>query len=521
MVRGAVPMDFDDEVSVKDIVNFHIKINNAPRANKALARLSSKDKVAAFNIIDFSTAHRDFKIEVAKYFVYDLDPRVRRKAELMLETLVPGWVSDPGESILALLKSAGGKGVAKRNAAVKFLFGVIDAKSLRDTFLTLLNSRNRAHMVEIIEILEEYIDSSSDEAEQVKIFDGCLDIVLSDDAEQSVKHHACNLLSVFFKKVATTQLGEILHKKYIERQVEKAESIHRYVCSGATGLNAYFLEDLVRPLNEGGRIYQLKMVNYFGFVLEKVRDPAVVDTVLDTYPDYWSQSEPSKEEKISSICRRIRQALEELWENTPDGEVRERIIGIRYDEIQNKRELLEQIRGRLEDDTLVDESKEKISMMLRCFLHPGEEDALKLQAAHLLLFSLGDHDSCTAALDYVKCYSEQRNLNSAERGSIAEVMGQLMERDDLSPLLRDRARYLLFMVAPQRVTGEDQQEALFQYLREIIDGRGLGSDRAEEKARQSLEALLPVVASEELRNVAQYLEFKIKKRPSGVTARPV
>ena len=84
-------MDYDDEVSVKDIVNFHIKINNASKAKKALARLSSKDKVAAFTTIDLSQAHRDFKIEVAKYFVYDLDPRVRRKAEVMLETLVPGW----------------------------------------------------------------------------------------------------------------------------------------------------------------------------------------------------------------------------------------------------------------------------------------------------------------------------------------------------------------------------------------------------------------------------------------------
>lgn len=514
-------MDFDDEVSVKDIVNFHIKINNASRANKALAGLSSKDKVTAFNIIDFSTAHRNFKIEVAKYFVYDLDPRVRRKAELMLETLVPGWVSDPGESILALLKSAGGKGVAKRNAAVKFLFGVIDANSLRDTFLTLLNSRNRAHMVEIIEILEEYIDSSSDEAEQVKIFDGCLDIVLSDDAEQSVKHHACNLLSVFFKKVATTQLGEILHKKYIERQVEKAESIHRYVCSGATGLSAYFLEDLVRPLNEGGKIYQLKMVNYFAFVLNKVKDPAVVDTILDTYPDYWSQSEPPKEEKIKSICRRIKQALEELWENTEDKDVREQIIRIKYDEIQNKRELLEQIRGRLEGNTLIEASREKISMMLRCFLHPEEDETLKLQAAHLLLFSLGDQDSRMAALGYLKYYAENKNLNSAEKGSIAEVMEQLLGRADLSDTLCDTARYLLFLSAPERITGKEEQGALLEYLRSIIDGRGLGSERAEEKAHQSLETLLPVITSDELRNVTQYLGFKVKKRPSEVTAKPV
>ena len=64
-------MDYDDQVSVKDIVNFHIKINNAAKAKRALARLSSKVKVAAFDIIGISTTNAEFKIEVAKYFVYD------------------------------------------------------------------------------------------------------------------------------------------------------------------------------------------------------------------------------------------------------------------------------------------------------------------------------------------------------------------------------------------------------------------------------------------------------------------
>ena len=323
--------------------------------------------MAALDYIDLLQAQSGFKIEIAKFFVNDPDSRVRRKAEIMLEVLLPGWVSDPGENILLLLKSAVKKGTAKRNAAVKFLFGIIDAKSLRDTFLTLLNKRNREHMVEIIEILEQYIDASNDEAEQVKIFDGCLDIVVSDDAEHSVKHHACNLLSVFFKKVASTQLGEILKQKYIERQVEKAESIHRYLCSGVSGLSAYFLEDLLRPLNEGGKIYQMKIVNYFAFVVEKVKDPVVVDTILDTYPDYWSQNEPPKEEKIENIRCRIMRALEELWEATMDSDVRELIIGIQYGEYPNKRNLLELIRGKLDGNVLDDADLERISYMPALF----------------------------------------------------------------------------------------------------------------------------------------------------------
>src|SRR6185369_11729153 len=114
-------MDFDAEISVKDIVNFYIKINDAAKAKKDIAQLSSKDKLAGFDIVVKSAASRDFKIEVARYFIYDLDTRVRKKAELILEELVPGWVSDPAESILKLFKSADNKGASRRNAAVRFL----------------------------------------------------------------------------------------------------------------------------------------------------------------------------------------------------------------------------------------------------------------------------------------------------------------------------------------------------------------------------------------------------------------
>jgi len=503
-------MDFDAEVSVKDIVNFHIKINNASKAKKALAQLSSKDKAESLAIIEVSTAMRDFKIEVAKYFVYDLDPRVRRKAEVMMEALVPGWVSDPGESILQLLKSAGSKGVAQRNAAVKFLFGIVDANSLRDTFLTLLNSRNRTLMAEIIAILEDYIDSSRDEKEQVKIFEGCLDIVLSDDAEQSVKHHASNLLSVFFKKVATTQLGEILRKKYIERQVEKAEGVHRYLCSGASGLNSYFLDDLLRPLNEGGKVFQLKMVNYFSFIIEKIRNPEEVDMVLDTYPDYWTQNEPPKEEKVRTILKRIMQALEELWEATEEDEVRELIIGIKYGEYTNKRALLEQIRARLDDAELGDVSRQKISYMLRCYLKPDQDDALKLQTAHMLLFTLGDDASRSAALEYLKFYVENRNLNYAEKGSIAAVMKSFLGKTEMADTLRETARYILFVATPGCFEDAEEQTAILSSLRRVAEGRGFGNAQTEERVLQALAVLATLVKTESATKAVQYIEFKIK-----------
>lgn len=511
-------MDNDAEVSVKDIVNFYIKINDAAKAKKDIAQLSSKDKLVAFDIINTSAASREFKIEVAKYFVYDLDSRVRRKSEVLLEALVPGWVSDPAESILKLLKSADSKGTARRNAAVKFLFGIIDAGSLRETFMTLLNGRNRAHMAEIIDILEDYIDASLDEREQVKIFDACLDIVLSDDADHNIKHHASNLLSVFFKKVESTNLGETLRQKYIEKQVEKAEGVYRYLCSGASGLNTTFLEDLLRPLDEGGKNFQTKILTYFNFILEKTRNPDEVDTALDIYPDYWNQDEPPKEEKIKVICRRIKKGIEQLWDSTDDREIRGLIIRIKYGEYPNKRELFEQIKGRIENETLSDSAQEKIALMLRCFLLPDQDEALKLLVAHQLLFKIGDGEDRLAALEYLKFYAENRNLNYAEKGSIAAVMESFLKNTGLDEACRNMARYILFITDPSRFVTEDEQKAILSHLRPMVEWSGFGSKEAEERVLLALGQFADKVATtEKLKKAAQYLEFKIKT-PKTVAA---
>ncbi|HEY3309707.1 MAG TPA: hypothetical protein VGJ93_14740 [Desulfuromonadaceae bacterium] len=503
-------MDIEAEVSVKDIVNFYIKINDAVKAKKDIAQLSSKDKLVAFEIIVTSQASREFKVEVAKYFLYDLDNRVRRKCKLTLENLVPGWVSDPAESILKLLKSTDDKGVSRKNAAVKFLFGIVDSCSLRDTFMTLLNSRNRAHMAEIIAILEDYIDCSLDEQEQVKIFDACLDIVLSEDADHNIKHHASNLLSVFFKKVETTMLGETLRQKYIERQVQKAEGVYRYLCSGVSGLNTVFLDDLLRPLNDGGKVYQLKILNYFSFIIEKIRNPAEIDNTLDIYPDYWNKNEPTKEEKIKIISRRIMQSIEQLWDNTEDNEVRELVVRIKYNEYLNKKELFEQIKGRIENETLSETAREKIALMLRCFLQPNQEEGLKLLAADLLLFKFDRKEHRLAALEYLKLYVESKNLNSAEKGSIAAVMESLLDEQKDQDIL-DSARYILFIVDPTRFASEDEQKAILGYLRQKVEWSGFSGEGAEKQILHALDHYIDKIAvTEKLKKAAQYLEFKIK-----------
>lgn len=509
-------MDFDAEVSVKDIVNFYIKINDAVKAKRDLAQLSSKDKAAALEIIASSSAQREFKVEVAKYFIYDLDNRLRRKAEIMMETLVPGWVSDPAESILKLLKSSDQKGDSRRNAAVRFLFGIVDAASLRDTFMTLLSSRNRTLMHEIISILEDYIDASVDEAEQVRIFDACLDIILSDDTDNNMKHYASTLLSVFFKKVQSTSLGEVLRKKYIEKQIEKADGVYRYLCSGTAGLNPTFLEDLLRPLAMGGSVYQTKILTYFNFVLEKARNPSEVDTVIDTYPDYWNQEEPSKESKLTVLCQRIVRAVDELWDQTDDPEVRGLIVKVRYGEYANKRDLLDQIKLKLEEETLSSAAREKICLMLQCFLQPDEDDTLKLQVAHELLFTLGGRDNQEAALKYLRLYVETKNLNYAERGSIAAVIEMFLDEPGLPVDIRELARYILFVAAAEKIVDIEDQKALMGYVRSIVEGRGFEYPEAENRVIEALTMFEQKVAgSEKLRKAAKYLEFKIRN-PKGI-----
>lgn len=504
-------IDVEAEVSVKDIVNFYVKINDSSKAKKDIARLSSKDKAAALGFIASSSASRDFRIDVARYFIYDLDALVRRKAEHFMEDLVPDWVTDPAESILKLLKSSDGKGPASRNAAVKFLFGIVDSASLRETFTTLLNSRNRFHVTEILAIVEEYIDSSIDEHEQVKIFDACLDIVVSDEIDNNIKHHASNMLSVFFKKVHATDLGETLRRKYIEKQVDKGEGVYRYLCSGASGLNSMFLEDLLRPLNEGDRNYQIKMLHYFRDVLEKARNPEESDSVLDTYPDYWNQEEPAKEEKIRAICRRILRAVDELWDATEDPQIRALIVQIRFGEYANKRELLEQIQSRAEDSALTPAAREKLALMLRCFLHPDQADVLKLKAAHLLLFKMGDSASRLSALEYLASYLENTELNYAEQGSIAAVIESLLSEKHLGKPVREKARYLLFIADPKRVQGEEEQKSLLGYLRSIVEGEGLAGKNAEKRVLAALALFSEMMESnEKLKKAVQYLEFKIR-----------
>jgi hypothetical protein len=249
-----------------------------------------------------------------------------------------------------------------------------------------------------------------------------------------------------------------------------------------------------------------------------VKDPDKVDTVLDTYPDYWNQDEPPKEQKIKGICHRIVTAVDELWEQVEEPELKEMIIRIRYGEYANKRELFEQIKRQLENDALPPAAREKLGLMLRCFLLPDAEEPLKLLAVHLLLFTVGGADNQLAALGYLRQYVETKNLNYAEKESIANVIDTLLAGRGAAGDAADVARYSLFVVDPKRCADETRQKAVLAYLRKVIEGKGFDSKEAEQRVVQSLQLFARELAlTEKLKKAALYLEFKIRNPEETAT----
>ncbi len=500
--------DSDVEVGINDIVEFYIKIDDSARAKSDIAKLSASDKAKAFAQIAHSNASRDFKVEIARYFVNDLDAHIRRKAELLLEDLVPGWVADPSSSILQVLRSAESKGPMRRNAAVRFLFGIVDADSLRITITSLLSSNNRSHLVEIIEIIEQYIAESEDEKEQVKIFNACLSIVLSDEIEMSVKHHASNLLSAFFKKVASTGLGEHLKAKYIERQTEKAESVFSFLCSGSCLLTVEYLEDLLRPLQDGCKTYQLKILFYFAFLLGKLGDEAEAGKHIDIMPAMWQQELIGTAQKVLYFRKKILRQVEELWEIMDDDEVRDAVIGVVYSGQPDKSELLATIANRLLTGSPGGAAVEKMYRMLRCFLKSGENDLLKARAARLLLVHCADERCHDVALRYL--------LQSLDSQLDRDVQEQLTA--DLTAFIdsasgeeeQSLAWTLIFLLDPQRLEGEAVCKQVLKRLREMVEQEVLSSGVRERMiaALKNVRGQFP--AEEKLQKAVAYLLFKLE-----------
>jgi hypothetical protein len=501
--------DLEAEVGIKDIIQFYIKINDSARSKSDMAKMSAKDKAAAFALIAQSNASREFKIEIARYFVNDLDSFIRRKAELLLESLIPGWVADPAASILQVLRSAEHKGPARRNAAVRFLFGIVDADSLRITLTSLLSSRNRSHIIEIIDILEQYIDASEDEPEQVKIFNACLDIVLSDEIEMPVKHHATNLLSVFFKKVVTTALGAHLKAKYIEKQVEKGESVYRFLCSGTCGLTASYLEDLMRPLLEGGTTYQVRILTYFSFLLDKTWNGDEVDTFIDTWPESWEPEEITKLDKVKRFRASILKQVEELWDVAATDEVKDAIMAVVYSGHPVKADLLATVRDKLAGDGLSGVGTDKIARLLHNFLKTDQQESLRLQAANLLLFNVPGERHHLAALRYLREYLEKNTLNYAEQGSLATALCQFAD-SALGNEEKAMAWLLVFLLDPSRLNETEQHKQALGTLRMVVEQEVI-ADYSRACMVAALEQFCSKLeTTEKLKKAGAYLLFRLQ-----------
>jgi hypothetical protein len=251
--------------------------------------------------------------------------------------------------------------------------------------------------------------------------------------------------------------------------------------------------------------------------MEKIRRGEDTDTVLDIYPDYWNHDEPAKDDKVRDLCHRIIAAIDELWDYSEDAEVRSLIVRARYGEYANKRELLEQIRAKIEGaDPLAGSAREKIAHMLHCFLLPEEDDTLKLLVSHLLLFKLGGRENQIKALGFLQFYVENKSLNYAEKGSIAAVVDELLKDIAVAGDIRDIGRYILFISAPERFTSEEEQKEILGYLRKVVDGKGFGYEEAEMRVVQSLILLSDkLLKSEKLKKAAQYLESRIRNPNSA------
>lgn len=455
----------DAEVGVKDIIGFFIKIGDSERTRKEMGRFSASDKGTALDLINRSEAKREFKIDVARQFVNDLSPHIRRKSELMLGDLIPGWVADPASSILQVLRSAENRGGSGRNAAVSFLFGIVDADSLRITMTSLLGSQNRSHISEIIAIIEQYIDSSEDESEQVKIFNACLDMVLSDEIDMQVKHYATNLLSVFFKKVSSTALGSHLKAKFMEKQVEKGESVYRFICNGTSELTDNYLNDMLLPLPDGGKVYQLKILSYLAFLLDKSWD----ENEIGNHINSWSEN---RDEQVSRIRNKILKNIDELWDQTDDAEVRDRIMAVLFSGHRSKSELLTTVESRIEAGGLSQVAKEKIARLLNRFLKERLPEELRLKIAEMLLGLRIDchRDKGIAALQGVVMERCIAGGGAQHLSTLQQLAATMTDQDELSQIL-----LLLFMIDPAAPVGEQQRLALSR-LRKVIEQKELAAE---------------------------------------------
>ena len=500
-------MEYDAiaEVSVKDIVNFYIKINDSSRAKSEISKLSAKDRAAALAIIASSRVSAAFRIDIAAHFCSDPDSAVRRRAELIMKDMPATAVRSMAEVIVTQLNSATGTGVSRRRAAVKLLAAIGTSNYLGDLLPPLLQNRGSEMLSDIMAVAEEYVVSCHDEAEQLALSDVCLELLASDQLDAALRVHTLELLDRLVAAMPFSGSGALVRRKPLEHQLAYGESICRSFRSCRSLPDSNRLEAVLGPLYEGGRAYQIRVLSCLKELLEKSLTSALPAVPL-----------PTLKQRDPKIRDTILKGVEELWGATEEGVIRFLTVKIRFLAYADKRLLLETIGTRLGHGDLNSAAQEKLAAMLRCFLFSDQPDELKLQAAELLLFTLSDLPGCRAVLEYLACHIEQSGRNDAGLSHIVTIVESLLSGTLLPDSLYNKARYLLFLIDSKLLRNEEELKSLFGYVRDSAEAGGFADGRVAERVCDALAGITERGGfSGEAAGTAQHLAEKIRSRNRG------
>ena len=90
-------------------------------------------------------------------------------------------------------------------------------------------------------------------------------------------------------------------------------------------------------------------------------------------------------------------------------------------------------------------------------------------------------------------------------------MESLLKDGALEESIRDAARYILFIAAPERIVSLDERKAVLGFVRKKVEGSGLEYEEEELRLLRSLNQFADQVAdNDKLTKAIQYLEFKIR-----------
>ena len=274
-------------------------------------------------------------------------------------------------------------------------------------------------------------------------------------------------------------------------------------------MTASYLEDLLRPLQDGGKVYQLKILTYFAFLLDKTWNEDEVDNHIDTWPESWEPEEITKMDKVKRFRSSILKQVEELWEYAADDEVKDGIMAVVYSGHPVKQDLLSTVRSKLSGGGLSELATDKIARILYSFLKSFQHEELKPQAANLLLFNVSGERNHLMALRYLREYLEKSSLNQAEQTSLATALLQFADSAAGSEE-QVMAWFLVFLLDPCKLEEGEQHKQVLGALRTVIE-QEVVADYSRVRMIAALERFTTDVKStEKMKKAAAYLLFRLQ-----------